>query len=726
MPELLLELFSEEIPACMQTRAAEDLKRIVCDKLKEQGLEFSRADAHATPRRLALVIDGLPEKQPDQTIEKKGPRVGAPEKAIEGFLKSAGLTSLDQCEKRDDGKGEVWFASKTVAGRATGAVAAEILSGAIAGFPWPKSMRFASDRLLWVRPLHSILALFDGKAIAGEIDRGGSVVTLGNMTHGHRYLAPASMAVTSFDDYRTQLLGAKVILDPAERRASILDQAQRLAKEAGLTLVEDAALADEVTGLVEWPIVLMGTIDERFMALPPEVLTTTMRTNQKYFALNTKDGKLAPRFLVVSNMETKDEGAAIVAGNERVLRARLSDAEFFWNQDRKIRLEDRVPALEKIVFHAKLGTVADKMKRVEALAGKIARHVPGADAAKVQRAARLAKADLTTGMVGEFPELQGTMGRYYALGDGEDAAVADAISEHYAPLGPNDRCPTAPVSVAVALADKIDTLVGFFTIDEKPTGSKDPFELRRAALGVIRYIVENNLRVPIRTLFWASFAGYHFRNEDVQHTVWFGAQRLALRSDGKADRIEDVKLEDAVGTFLIGMELVPFFADRLKVALREKGVRHDLISAVFALGGEDDLVRLLARVEALQKFLESEDGANLLVAYRRAANIVRIEEKKDKAGFDAAVDPAKLTEAEEKGLHAALGAVEGKVAAAIGREDFVAAMVAMATLRQPVDAFFDKVTVNADDAGLRANRLRLLAQIRATLDRVADFSKIEG
>ncbi|MEX0810324.1 MAG: glycine--tRNA ligase subunit beta [Dongiaceae bacterium] len=693
MPELLLELFSEEIPARMQARAAEDLKRLVCDKLKEQGLEFSRADAYATPRRLALVIDGLPEKQPDRTIEKKGPRVGAPEKAIEGFLKSAGLTSLDQCEKRDDGKGEVWFAVAKREGLPTGALAVIILQELFFSFPWPKSMRWSNDvPFKWVRPIRSVFCILRTDSQAPiPIHLSFS----SNKIRGHRFLAPEPFEVSSFADYKQKLLDHKVILDPAARRASILDQAQRLAKEAGLTLVEDAALADEVTGLIEWPVVLMGKIDERFMALPPEVLTTTMRANQKYFALNTEDGKLAPRFLVVSNMETKDGGKAIVAGNERVLRARLSDAEFFWNQDRKTRLEDRVPALEKIVFHARLGTVADKMKRVEALAGEIARHVPGADAAKVQRAARLAKADLTTGMVGEFPELQGVMGRYYALGDGEDAAVADAISEHYAPLGPNDRCPTGPVSVAVALADKIDILIGFFGIDEKPTGSKDPFALRRAALGVIRLILENRLRIELRKEF-----------------------RIAADASGK-----EIPPANVVGAI---NGLLEFFADRLKVALREKGVRHDLISAVFALGNEDDLVRLLARVEALQKFLDSEDGANLLVAYRRAANIVRIEEKKDKASYDTAVDPAKLGAAEEKALHAALLSVEGKASAAIGREDFAAAMAAMATLRRPVDAFFDKVTVNAEDADLRGNRLRLLAQIRATLDRVAEFSRIEG
>jgi glycyl-tRNA synthetase beta chain len=695
MPELLLELFSEEIPARMQARAAEDLKRLVCEKLTEQGLTFTRADAYATPRRLALVVDGLPEKQPDRTVEKKGPRVGAPEKAIEGFLKSAGLTSLDQCEKRSDGKGEVWFASTHVAGHETGKVAAELIGTTVAAFPWAKSMRFAADRLVWVRPLHSVIALFDGKAVSGSIDRGETKLALGHETRGHRFLAPGSFSVTSFEDYRTKLLGAKVMLDPAERRASILDQAQRLAKEAGLVLVEDNALADEVTGLVEWPLVYVGTIDERFMSVPPEVLTTTMRANQKYFALHTRDAKLSPRFLVVSNMETKDGGKAIVAGNERVLRARLSDAEFFWNLDRKTPLENRLGALEPIVFHAKLGSVAEKVSRIETLAGKIARAVPGADVDHVRRAARLAKADLTCGMVKEFPELQGVMGRYYALNDGENASVATAIAEHYAPLGPNDRCPSAPVSVSVALADKIDTLAGFFGIGETPTGSKDPFALRRAGLGVIRLIVENKLRIPLSGLFADAMQLYGSRRGDI-----------------------DARADDG--------GLLEFFADRLKVALREKGARHDLIAAIFALGGEDDLVRLLARVEALQKFLEADDGANLLVAYRRAANIVRIEEKKDKATYEGLPDAAKLVEAPEKALHAALAAAEARVKDAIGREDFAGAMTAMAALRQPVDAFFDNVTVNADDAGLRANRLRLLAHIRATLDRVADFSKIEG
>jgi len=703
MAELLLELFSEEIPARMQARAAEDLKRLFCDKLTEQGLEFARAEAYATPRRLALVVDGLPEKQPDRTIEKKGPRVGAPDKAIEGFLKSVGFASLDECEKRSDGKSEVWFAVAQQKGAATPTIVANEVHSILMTFPWPKSMAWASNDFRWVRPLHGIVCTLDGRRVDYSFDllsrpkshAEKDELAFGAVTVGHRFLAPEPFSVTSFDDYRTKLRKAKVILDPAERREAILKQAQALAAKEGLTLVDDPALADEVTGLVEWPVVLMGRIGERFMSLPPEVLTTTMRTNQKYFAFNDKAGKLAPRFLVVSNMETADKGAAIVAGNERVLRARLSDAEFFWNQDRKIPLEHRVGALEQIVFHARLGTLAEKVTRIETLAGELAKFVSGADVDKARRAARLAKADLTTGMVGEFPELQGTMGRYYALNDKEDPAVAEAIAEHYAPLGPNDRCPSAPVSVAVALADKIDTLAGFFRIGETPTGSKDPFALRRAALGAIRLIVENGLRLPLADTF---------------------LRALELHGERRGER--DSCLDDG--------GLLEFFADRLKVALREQGVRHDLIAAVFALGGEDDLVRLLARVDALQKFLESEDGANLLVAYRRAANIVRIEEKKDKATYSGPAESSKLTEAPEKALHVALADTETKASKAIEAEGFAAAMAAMAGLRRPVDEFFDKVTVNCEDAALRTNRLRLLAQIRATLDRVADFSKVEG
>ena len=695
MPELLIELFSEEIPARMQARAAEDLKRLVTDKLKEAGLAFTEANAYATPRRLTLVVDGIPPAQPDVTEEKRGPRVGAPDKAVQGFLKSAGLTSLDQCEKRDTGKGEFWFAVVRKKGVQTATLLPSLLSESFAALPWPKSMRWAGHQYRWVRPLHSIVATFDGTVLDGGIDLGGGTIPFGNVTRGHRFHDPREIKVVGFADYKTKLRESYVIADPVERRSAIKAQIDKLAAAEGLSVKPDEALLDEVAGLVEWPVALMGRIDEPFMAIPPEVLTTSMRVNQKYFSLVDKNGKLAPRFLVVANMETKDGGKAIVAGNERVLRARLSDAKFFWDQDRKVKLEERIPALKDIIFHAKLGTVADKISRIRALAADLAAYIPGADVDQVRSAALLAKADLTTGMVGEFPELQGVMGRYYAMHEGEKQAVADAIAEHYAPLGPADRCPTAPVSVAVALADKVDSLVGFFAINEKPTGSKDPFALRRAALGVIRLIVENKLRLPLLVLFQ------------------------------NADRLLEEQIATAGGK-LNARELLDFFADRLKVALRENGVRHDLISAVFALGGEDDLVRLLARVDALRTFLESEDGANLLVAYRRASNIVRIEEKKDGKSYNSGVDAARLRQGEEKALHQALAASAEAGGRALDAEDFGGAMAALAQLRRPVDAFFDKVTVNCGEDDLRANRLRLLSEVRSTLNRVADFSQIEG
>ncbi len=705
MAELFLELFSEEIPARMQARAGEDLKRLVTDKLKEAGLAFTSANAYATPRRLALTVDGLPLAQPDVTEEKRGPRVGAPDQAIQGFLKSAGLASLDQCEKRDTGKGEFWFAVIHKAGIPTSRVLAGAINDVLEVFPWPKSMKWAGHHARWVRPLHNILAVFDGSQLGVEYylihteeavkhPTAQTRIQSNSRTFGHRFLDPSEIMVAGFADYKVKLRDAYVIVDPAERRAAIKEQADRLAAAEGLSVKPDDALLDEVTGLVEWPVALMGRIDEQFMDIPPEVLTTSMRVNQKYFSLLDKSGKLAPRFLVVANMTTKDGGKAIVAGNERVLRARLSDAKFFWDQDRKAKLEERVPALKDIVFHARLGTIADKVSRMQTLAAELAPYIPGADVDRVRSAALLAKADLTTGMVGEFPELQGIMGRYYAMHEGEKQAVADAIAEHYAPLGPNDRCPTAPVSVAVALADKIDSLIGFFAIDEKPTGSKDPFALRRAALGVIRLIVENKLRMRLSEVF------------AVAHQL-YGNQKAGFAA-------------------LKPSELLDFFADRLKVALRESGVRHDLISAIFALGGEDDLVRLLARVDALKSFLDSQDGANLLVAYRRASNIVRIEEKKDGKTYNSGVDATLLRQDEEKALHRALATTGEAGARALDSEDFTGAMGALAQLRLPVDAFFDKVTVNCDEAELRANRLRLLSEIRATLNRVADFSQIEG
>ncbi len=696
MAELLVELFSEEIPARMQARAAGDLKRLVTEGLKAANLSFERAEAFATPRRLALVIDGLPPQQPDLTEEKKGPKYGAPAQAIQGFMKANGLKSLDdEAELRETDKGAFYFIVRHIAGRASAEVLPEILTKAFAELPWPKSMRWAGDTQRWVRPLHGVVAVFDGVALTGALPMGeGRRLPFGTTTAGHRFLAPAPFDVIGFDDYRVKLSNAKVVLDAAERRAIIAEQAAALTAEAGVKLKEDSALLDEVSGLVEWPQVLMGRIDAGFMDLPAEVLSTSMRSHQKYFSTENADGSLADRFLLAANMDAPAGSAraeTIIAGNERVLRARLADARFFWDQDRQQPLSARVPSLKDIVFHAKLGSVAEKVSRLESLAAEISNYVPGADRDEARSAARLAKADLVTGMVGEFPELQGVMGRYYALNDGETPAVAEAIAEHYQPLGPNDACPSAPVSVCVALADKIDTLVGFWMIDEKPTGSKDPYALRRAALGVIRLIVENTLRLPLTEVFAAAQGEYA-----------------------------------GLAAAPVAEELLDFFGERLKVVLRDQGVRHDLITAVMARGGEDDLVRLLARVEALGSFLDSDDGANLLVAYRRAANIVRIEEKKDKRTYEGGVDSASLAQDEEKTLFSHLSDAAKGAQSALSSEDFTGAMAAMARLRQPVDAFFDEVTVNAEDAALRENRLQLLSAIGATLAEVADFSKIEG
>jgi glycyl-tRNA synthetase beta chain len=705
MAEFLLELLAEEIPARMQARAAQDLKTLVCDKLTELGLAFTRAEGLATPRRLALWVDGLPASQPERLNEIKGPRVSAPDHVIEAFLKARKITSLEACERRGSERNASWFYVEKVPGLPTGQVLTSILPAAVLGIPWAKSMRWGYDRATWVRPLHNIMAVFDGELVPFEVDLGTPEhphrIASRKETFGHRFLGPQSFTVSNFNTYKARLGVRQVIVDPAERRHVIGKHAERLGRTESLAVRRDEALMDEVVGLVEWPVVLMGRIDPAFMDLPPEVLTTAMRTHQKYFALQNSEGKLAPRFLVVANMETRDHGATIVAGNERVLRARLADAQFFWDQDRKLGLDARLPALRTIVFHAKLGTLADKAERVEKLALEIARELPGADITKdVSRAARLAKADLTTGMVGEFPELQGIMGRYYALHQGEQPAVAEAIAEHYAPLGPSERCPSAPVSVALALADKIDTLVGFWAIGEKPTGSRDPYALRRAALGVIRLVVENGLRIPFHRLMELASFNYN----ELQPGMLMGFDPA---------------------------DLLEFFADRLKVALKEKGVRNDLIAAVFALKrenglGEDDFVRLLTRVDALAKFLASEDGVNLLTASKRAGNILRIEEKKDGRGYDEVPDASLLRLPEEFTLVEAMRDARDRTEAALKREAFAAAMAALARLREPVDEFFDKVTVNDDDASQRANRLRLLSRIRATLNTVADFSKIEG
>lgn len=683
MAELLLELLSEEIPARMQARAADDLKRLVSDGLKAAGLEFKDARAFATPRRLALVVDGLPAARADVSEERRGPRVGAPEQAVQGFLKATGLSSLDQAEKRDTGKGEFWFAVIAKKGGPTAEALPGIIDAAMKALPWPKSMKWGSGTMTWVRPLQSIVALFDGKVLAGEVVPGGAMapIRFGDTTRGHRFLSKGAIKVTGFSDYTAKLRAAHVVLDPAERKKIVLAGAEKLCAEAQVALRPDDGLLDEVAGLVEWPVPMLGTIDGQFMDVPPEVLIVSMRTHQRYFVTNRKDGALANRFVVVANNVARDGGKTIVDGNERVLRSRLSDAKFFWDQDRKVRLEERLPALKDIVFHAKLGTQADRVARIEILADKLAPYVAGADSAQAILAAHLCKADLRSGMVGEFPELQGVMGRYYALEEKLPAAIADAIGDHYAPAGPNDRCPSAPVSIVVALADKLDTLTSFWAIGEKPTGSRDPFALRRAALGIIRIVVENGIRLPLKKFFDAD-------------------------------------------------DLMAFFADRLKVQMREKGVRHDVVDAVSALGGEDDLVRLLARVEAVQSFLATEAGKNLLTAYGRAANIVRAEEKKDKTlavKIAGAPDAALMEQTEEKTVAAALAAIELLVKPALQREDFAGAMAAFADLRQPIDSFFEKVTVNvAEKPDLRLNRLKLLNQIRATMDSVADFSRIEG
>ncbi|MBN2752003.1 MAG: glycine--tRNA ligase subunit beta [Rhodospirillaceae bacterium] len=686
----LLELLSEEIPARMQVRAAEDLSRLVVEGLAAQGLVPTTAKAYATSRRLALCLDGLPVAQPDVAEERRGPKVGAPPQAIEGFLKANGVALSDLAE-RDTPKGRFYFLDIHRAGRPTPVVLADLLSEILPRFPWPKSMRWGDRSERWVRPLENILCLFDGAVV--PFDFAGK--TAGDSTTGHRFLAPQPFAVTGLEDYRVKLEQACVVVDTDVRKERITQQAKALVAEKGLTVDWDAGLLSEVAGLAEWPVVLMGKIDDAFMTVPREVLSTSMRTHQKYFSVLDAHGSLAPFFLVVSNMQSADGGARIVAGNERVLRARLSDARFFWDSDREARLDSRVEALNERIFHAALGSVLAKAERLEVLAAQIAT-VIGADPEKAARAARLSKADLSTEMVGEFPELQGVMGRYYALNDGEDAAVAQAVAEHYAPQGPGDTCPTALVSVAVALADKIDSLVGFFAIDEKPTGSRDPYALRRAALGIIRLVLENHLRLPLRPLFSAAHALY-------------ASVVLDLRS---VDRVSE--------------ELIDFLADRLRVHLREAGVGHDVITAVFAKDKDDDLLRFLARVEALCAFLEQEDGRNLLVAYRRAANIVRIEEKKDKRSFAEAPVVADLEMDEETALSAALDRAIPDSAGYLEQEDFTAAMAALACLRAPVDAFFERVTVNADDPRLRINRLRLLSRIGAAMESVADFSRLEG
>ena len=707
MPDLLLELFCEEIPARMQAQACENLRRLVTDALVERGLTYAGAAAFATPRRLALQVAELPAAQPDRREERKGPKVGAPEAAVAGFLKSAGLASLDQAEVRSDPKkGDFYVAILELPGQATLEVLAVVLPAVIESFPWPKSMRWgaasvSSSSLRWVRPLHAILATFGPETEEPDVvpfSVGG--IAAGNVTHGHRFMAPGAITARRFDDYVSALQAAKVVLDPARRRDIISADARTLAQAQGYDLVEDEGLLSEVAGLVEWPVVLMGEFEEDFLAIPPEVIRATIRANQKCFVLR-KGGTdtLAPRFILGANIEATDGGTAIAAGNAKVVRARLADARFFWESDLKVPLADRLPKLDTVVFHQKLGTQGERVQRLKHLAADYAGLI-GADPAAAQRAGELCKADLVTEMVGEFPELQGLMGRYYAAHAGESPAVAAACEEHYKPVGPSDRTPAAPVSIAVALADKMDTLVGFWAIGETPTGSKDPYALRRAALGVIRLILENELRLPILDI----------------------ASMALLRHERFAGLGQDEKI--ALLRALLG-----FFAERLKVYLRETRARHDLIDAVFGSSGSDDFTLVVSRVRVLGDFLGSDEGANLLAGYRRAANILKAEEKKapaEAALIEQPFDAALVAEPAEQALAARLATAAPEADAAVAREDFEGAMRVLASLRAPLDAFFDDVTVNAPDPALRLNRLRLLAGFRAAVHAVADFSRIAG
>ena len=736
MPDLLLELFSEEIPARMQAGAARDLERLMVGALSDRGLLFEGIKAFAGPRRLTLAISGLPAKQKDVREEVKGPKTDAPEAALAGFLKKTGLTK-NQLKVEKTPKGDVYIAVIERAGRETPHVLAEIIPEAMAKLPWPKSMRWKPGlSVRWVRPLHSILATFDGELVLFSF----AGISSGLHTRGHRFLSPGKIVARRFDEYAQKLRAAHVVLEADERAAIIFEGVKQAAFVHQLEMIPDEGLLAEVSGLAEWPVVYIGTIQNEFMDVPAEILQTSMRTHQKYFSLrDPKTGKMANRFALVANMIATDGGKEIVAGNERVLRARLSDAKFFWDEDRKHSLESRVEKLKGIVFHAKLGTQHERVQRIEKLAGEIAGSI-GADVEKARRAARLAKADLTTGVVGEFPELQGVMGRYYALHDKEDAGVADAIRDHYKPVGPSDAVPADKVAIAVALADKLDLLTWFFAAKEKPTGSGDPFALRRAALGTIRLLLENRLRLriaeTIRQSMGQAMVGSEAKLEGEQYSLtlsaFLGEKLLDRVKSLQKDPILDEPYREAARRYRTSWtesvvdEVVTFFADRLKVALKEKGVRHDLIDAVFGLGHEDDLVRLVARVEALQSFLRSDDGANLLAGYKRAANILKVEEKKDGKTYISEVHEALLSEPAEKALFAALTKARSTIEPALTREDFASAMQQMASLRVPVDAFFEAVKVNADDKQVRENRLNLLASLRATLHQVADFSRIEG
>ncbi len=783
MPQLLLELFCEEIPARMQAKAESDLGEAIKKELSGAGLEFGAVETLGGPRRLTVIVNDLAEKSADVREERKGPKVGAPEKAVEGFMRGAGLTSIDQAQVQSDPKkGDFYVAVIETPGRAATDIIAEIVPSIIRGFHWPKSMRWGTGDLRWVRPLQRIVCVFGGNVVPFEIDGLAS----GNETEGHRVHGRGPFAVTDADSYKAALEGeGHVMLSREARRSKIHADAQKVCADAGLELVEDIGLLEEVTGLAEWPVVLLGEMDPAFLDLPEEVIQLSMRVHQKYFAVrDPKTGGLAPNFVVVANISAKDGGKKIAEGNSRVLSARLNDGRFFWDNDLATPLEEMGEKLKTIDFKKELGTIADKVERVAALARKLAPKL-GADPALAERAARLSKSDLVSEMVYEFPELQGVMGGYYAQKQGKPQAVADAIRDHYKPQGPSDAVPSEPVSIAVALADKLDTLAGFWAIDEKPTGSKDPFALRRAALGVVRIVLENDARIPllgeivsavcliggwelqritklIRTDEIESLSSSvqaHSKAIELLHGMQMGDLQTLLRSplfreayQGRlrwVDNVEvragaiapndysdlfrqsqmhmlvgpDVRADEAA--LAVSNDLLSFFADRLKQYLRDQGKRHDLIDAVFALG-EDDLVAITNRVDALQSFLSSDDGANLLAGFKRAANILKAEEKKDGTTYQGSVNQQLLSEKQEKDLFDALQDGETKAGAALTAEDFEAAMGVLSSLRGPIDAFFDHVTVNAEDVAVRQNRLYLLSQIRSVLGQVADFTKIEG
>ncbi|MFC0340962.1 glycine--tRNA ligase subunit beta [Paracoccus niistensis] len=765
MMDLLIELFSEEIPARMQPRAREDLKRLITDGLVDAGLTYASAGAFSTPRRLALAVEGLTAESKPVREERKGPRTDAPEKAIEGFLRSTGLT-LDQLERRPEKKGEVFFAVIEKPGRKAAEIVAAVLEATIRDFPWPKSMRWGSGSLRWVRPLHSIIAILSDEASAQVVPLTVDGIEAGDTTRGHRFMAPDAFRVTGFDDYAAKLRRAKVMLDPAERESAIRQEAANLAFARGWEIVPDEGLMTELAGLVEWPVPLMGVIEERFLDLPPEVLQTSMKEHQKFLsARNPRTGRIEG-YVTVANIETPDGGATILAGNQRVLAARLSDAAFFWENDlREARagMQAWAEGLKSVTFHAKLGSQADRVDRIAALAREIAPAV-GADPDQAEQAAKVAKLDLRSAMVGEFPELQGTMGRYYAQAAGLPQAVADAARDHYSPLGPSDEVPSAPVSVAVALADKLDTLTGFWLYGEKPTGSKDPFALRRAALGVIRLILEHEFRVALfdtlkkgTTPHLRRPVAAHDTNslswQDIDNLLSALNERIAANERPVVENPEQLRalpdlIQQAKNADIISVsdalkaardalselrtsgesesDLLAFLHDRLKVHLRDQGIRHDVIDAVLAMPGSDDLTLVVRRATALNGMLGSEDGPNLLQGLKRAANILAQAEEKDGVEYSFGADPKFAETDEERALFAALDAAEPKIAAAMRAEDFPAAMSAIAALRAPIDAFFEAVQVNTDNPVVRRNRLNLLSRIREAGRLIADFGRIEG